>query len=179
MATGPDLRIGHAEREAAAASLREHYAQGRLTLEEFNERLDATFKAVTQRELNRITADLPHATPHSTALPVTTVPGGGRDRAGQDWSQAHHHHRLGIFPLTIAALCSWLLFLLVLFDLHLRAFPWPGKLAIFLAIFGVIRGVLRRLFGLAGRGRVPGRGGRGPGGRGRGGRYSGGPWSGI
>ncbi|HUA30142.1 MAG TPA: DUF1707 domain-containing protein, partial [Streptosporangiaceae bacterium] len=41
MATGPDLRIGDAEREAAAASLREHYAQGRLTLEEFNERLDA------------------------------------------------------------------------------------------------------------------------------------------
>jgi Domain of unknown function (DUF1707) len=174
MATGPDLRIGHAEREAAAASLREHYAQGRLTLEEFNERLDATFKAVTQRELNRITEDLPHAARPSTALPVTTVPGGGR----QDWSQGRHHHRLGIFPLTIAALCSWLLFLLVLFDLHLRAFPWPGKLAIFLAIFGVIRGVLRRLFGLGGRGRVPGRGRPGRPGRGRG-RYPGGPWSGI
>jgi DUF1707 SHOCT-like domain len=175
MATGPDLRIGHAEREAAAASLREHYAQGRLTLEEFNERLDATFKAVTQRELNRITEDLPHAVPLSTAQPVATAPGGGR----QDWSQGHHHPRLGIFPLTIAALCSWLLFLLVLFDLHLRAFPWPGKLAIFLAIFGVIRGVLRRLFGLGGRGRVPGRpGSPGRPRRGRG-RYSGGPWSGI
>ena len=174
MATGPDLRIGHAEREAAAASLREHYAQGRLTLEEFNERLDATFKAVTQRELNRITEDLPQAVPrHSAALPVTNVPGGG-DRARQDWSQGHHHPRLGIFPLTIAALCSWLLFLMVFFELHLRAFPWPGKLAIFLAIFAVIRGVLRRLFGFGRRGRVGGRGGCG-----RGGRYSGGPWSGI
>jgi Domain of unknown function (DUF1707) len=168
MATGPDLRIGHAEREAAAASLREHYAQGRLTLEEFNERLDATFKAVTQRELNRITEDLPHAAPRSTAQPVATIPGDGRERARQDWSQGHHHPRLGIFPVIIAALGTWLL----IFDLHLRAFPWPGKLAIFLAIFAVVRGVLRRLLGLGlgRRGRVPGRAGRG----GRGG-----PWSGI
>ena len=110
MATGPELRIGHAEREAAAASLREHYAQGRLTLEEFNERLDATFKAVTQGQLNQITEDLPHAVPPSAALPVTTVPGGGRDRARQDWSQGHRHHpRLGIFPVVIAALGTWML----------------------------------------------------------------------
>ena len=167
MATGPDLRIGHAEREAAAASLREHYAQGRLTLEEFNERLDATFKAVTQSQLNRITEDLPHAAAHpapSAPLPVTTVPGGGRERARQEWSQGHHHPRLGLFPLVIAAIGTWLLF----FDLHLRAFPWPGKLAIFLAIFGIIRGVLRRVFGMR-RGRARGYGGRG----------RRGPWSGI
>jgi hypothetical protein len=170
MATGPDLRIGHAEREAAAASLREHYAQGRLTLEEFNERIDATFKAVTQSQLNRITEDLPQAAAHPAPLPVTTVPGGGRDRARQDWSQGHHHHpRLGFYPLIIAALGTWLLF----FELHLRAFPWPGKLAIFLAIFGIIRGVLRRVFGMR-RGSV-----RGPGGPRRGGRGRGGPWSGI
>jgi hypothetical protein len=170
MATGPDLRIGHAEREAAAASLREHYAQGRLTLEEFNERLDATFKAVTQSELDRITEDLPHAAAHPSPLPVTTVPGGGRDRARQDWSQGHHHRpRLGFYPLIIAALGTWLLF----FELNLRTFPFPGKLAIFLAIFGLIRGVLRRIFGMR-RGPVRGHGGpRGP----RGGRR--GPWSGI
>jgi Domain of unknown function (DUF1707) len=172
MATGPDLRIGHAEREAAAASLREHYAQGRLTLEEFNERIDAAFKAVTQSQLNRVTEDLPHAAAHPAPLPVTTVPGGGRDRARQDGSQGHHHHpRLGVFPLIIAALGTWVM----LFELHLRAFPWPGKLAIFLAIFGIIRGLLRRVFGMR-RGPV-----RGPGGPRRGGRSRsrGGPWSGI
>jgi len=164
MATGPDLRIGHAEREAAAASLREHYAQGRLTLEEFNERLDATFKAVTQSQLDRITEDLPRAAAHPSPLPVTTIPGGG-DRARQDWSQGHHHRpRLGFYPLIIAALGTWLLF----FELNLRTFPFPGKLAIFLAIFGIIRGVLRRIFGLR-RGPVGPRRGRG----------RGGPWSGI
>jgi Domain of unknown function (DUF1707) len=174
MATGPDLRIGHAEREAAAASLREHYAQGRLTLEEFNERLDAAFKATTQSQLNRVTQDLPRATVPSAALPVTTVPGGGRDRARQEWSTGGRP-RFALFPLVIAAIGTWFLIL----DLHLRAFPWPGKLAIFLAIFAVIRGVLRRVFGGIGRrGRVRGHGGCGRG-RTRGGRYSGGPWSGI
>jgi hypothetical protein len=171
MATGPDLRIGDAERETTATSLREHYAQGRLTLEEFNQRLDAVFKATTQRQLNAISHDLPHATAPSAPLPVTTVPGGGRERARQGYGPRGHAPRFGIFPLIIAAIGTWL----VLFDLHLRAFPWPGKLAIFMAIFAVIRGVLRRVFGI-GRGRVGPRGGRG---RSRRGRYSGGPWSGI
>jgi hypothetical protein len=169
MATGPDLRIGDAEREAAAASLREHYAQGRLTLDEFNERLDAVFKATTQSQLGLITRDLPHATTPSAPLPVTTVHGGGRERARQEWSRGRRP-RLGPFPLIIAALGTWL----VLFDLHLRAFPWPGKLAIFLAIFAFIRGVLRHVFGNGRRGRV-----RGGGGRGRGGRSSRSPWDGL
>jgi Domain of unknown function (DUF1707) len=175
MATGPDLRIGDAERESVAASLREHYAQGRLTLEEFNQRLDATFKATTQRQLNAISHDLPHATAPTAQLPVTTIPAGGRERAKQGSGPHGYGSRFAIFPLIIAALGTWL----VLFDLHLRAFPWPGKLAIFVAIFAVIRGVLRRLFGI-GRGRVGPRGPRGPGGpRRRRGRYSSGPWSGI
>ena len=73
MATGPDLRIGDAEREAAATGLREHYAQGRLTLEEFNQRLDAVFKSTTQRQLSQITQDLPHATAPSAPLPVASL----------------------------------------------------------------------------------------------------------
>jgi hypothetical protein len=171
MATGPDLRIGHAEREAAAASLREHYAQGRLTLEEFNERIDAVFKATTQRQLNLITQDLPHATAPSAPLPVTTIPGGDRERTRQEHGPRGARARLGMFPVIIAALGTWLLIL----ELHLRAFPWPGKVAIFLAIFAAIRGVLRRLFGF-GRGRVKA---RRHGGCGRGGRYSGGSWGGL
>ncbi|HEY2552204.1 MAG TPA: DUF1707 domain-containing protein, partial [Streptosporangiaceae bacterium] len=59
MATGPDLRAGDADRDAAAATLREHYAQGRLNLEEFNQRLDAAFAATTHRQLSQLTRDLP------------------------------------------------------------------------------------------------------------------------
>lgn len=61
MATGSGLRIGDADREAAAAGLREHYATGRLTLDEFQERLDAVFAAKTDSDLARISSDLPHA----------------------------------------------------------------------------------------------------------------------
>jgi len=53
------LRIGDAERDAAAADLGEHYAAGRLTIDELNERLDAVFSSKTFGQLTRIMADLP------------------------------------------------------------------------------------------------------------------------
>jgi hypothetical protein len=57
---GPQaLRIGDAERDAAAADLGEHYAAGRLTLDELNERLDAIFAAKTFGQLSKVMADLP------------------------------------------------------------------------------------------------------------------------
>ncbi|MEP7024868.1 MAG: DUF1707 domain-containing protein, partial [Actinomycetota bacterium] len=55
-----DLRVGDVERDAAAERLRESYAQGRLTMEEFNDRLSAALAATTQRELSQLTMDLPH-----------------------------------------------------------------------------------------------------------------------
>ena len=53
------LRIGDAERDAAAADLGEHYAAGRLTLDELNERLDAVFTSKTFGQLTNVMADLP------------------------------------------------------------------------------------------------------------------------
>jgi hypothetical protein len=60
MAPGPDLRVGDADREAAAAALGEHFAQGRLTLDELIARLDAAFTATRQSEIAQTTRDLPH-----------------------------------------------------------------------------------------------------------------------
>ncbi|MGV9329992.1 DUF1707 SHOCT-like domain-containing protein [Streptosporangium sandarakinum] len=59
MTSHDDLRIGDAERDAAVSALREHYARGRLTLEEFGERVDLVLAARTGRELARVGADLP------------------------------------------------------------------------------------------------------------------------
>ncbi len=59
-ATGSDLRVGDAEREATVVALGEHFAQGRLTLDELDARLDAAFTATTQSQISRITWDLPH-----------------------------------------------------------------------------------------------------------------------
>ena len=56
----PDLRIGDADREATVAALGEHFARGRLTLEELTARLDVALTATRQSEIAQTTRDLPH-----------------------------------------------------------------------------------------------------------------------
>jgi Domain of unknown function (DUF1707) len=53
------MRVSDAEREAAAAELREHFASGRLTQDEMDERLTAVFAAKTRADLNAVFTDLP------------------------------------------------------------------------------------------------------------------------
>jgi hypothetical protein len=55
------MRVSDAEREAAVTELREHYAAGRLTLEELNERVDKALAAKTRADLNALMTDLPSA----------------------------------------------------------------------------------------------------------------------
>ena len=54
-----DLRVGDAERAAAAERLSAHAAAGRLSLEELEERLAAANAAVRGRDLAALEADLP------------------------------------------------------------------------------------------------------------------------
>jgi len=140
VATGPDLRIGDADREAAAASLREHYALGRLTLQEFNHRLDAVFAASTQRQLKVLTGDLPDLAAPSAPLPLTAA-GARRERARQQ-SRPGFRARLGVVPVIIATLAAWLL----ISGLQWRMFPWPGRLAVFLLVFAAVRWLMRRVW---------------------------------
>ncbi|MFD0471913.1 DUF1707 domain-containing protein [Nonomuraea thailandensis] len=67
-----DLRIGDAEREQTMAALREHFAQGRLTHEELDERLDRSLAAKTARDLAQVTADLPGQEPPTASPPRRT-----------------------------------------------------------------------------------------------------------
>ena len=55
----PHVRVGDADRDAAAAALGEHFAHGRLTRDELNARLDAPLTARTHGELSDATRDLP------------------------------------------------------------------------------------------------------------------------
>ena len=80
MATGYNVRVGDADREAVTAQLREHYADGRLTLEELNERLDQTFAARTKADLNTVMRDLPQA-----VRPTADMPYGGTAWQGPAW----------------------------------------------------------------------------------------------
>jgi DNA-binding MarR family transcriptional regulator len=61
-APAPYARAGDADRDAAAAALGEHFAQGRLTLDELDARLDATLTATTHGELSQAARDLPDLT---------------------------------------------------------------------------------------------------------------------
>ena len=54
----PTLRVGDADREAAAAELCEHFAQGRLSLEELHTRLNAALTATTYGDLAEAVRDL-------------------------------------------------------------------------------------------------------------------------
>src|SRR5690242_10022359 len=55
----PDMRAGDADRERLVEQLREHHAAGRLTLEEFDERMTKAYEAKTYGELRTLTRDLP------------------------------------------------------------------------------------------------------------------------
>ena len=55
----PEVRVGDADREAAIVKLRSHCADGRLTLDEFSDRVTLAYEARTTADLERLMADLP------------------------------------------------------------------------------------------------------------------------
>lgn len=72
----PDSRASDADRDDVADQLRRAVADGRLALEELDERLAVTFTAKTHRELATVTADLPDATaPAAAPLSLVTKSG--------------------------------------------------------------------------------------------------------
>jgi hypothetical protein len=65
-------RIGDAERDRAAELLREHMAQGRLSAEEFDERIGAALSAKVASDLDPLFSDLPGPRPGQG---LATTPG--------------------------------------------------------------------------------------------------------
>lgn len=69
-----DLRVSHAEREDVAAELAHHYAAGRLTVEEYEERVTAALAARTGRDFEPLLADLPEDRATAGAEPAPAAP---------------------------------------------------------------------------------------------------------
>jgi hypothetical protein len=69
-----EVRASDVEREEAVARLREAAAEGRVTLEEFTERIDGAYGARTRGELDVLVHDLPEASAASPALPARRTP---------------------------------------------------------------------------------------------------------
>jgi Flp pilus assembly protein TadB len=138
---GPEyLRIGDAERDQMTTALHEHFAQGRLTSEELEERLDATLSAKTVGELRAVSRDLPD----SQVMPTADAAAVRRFRP-----------RVGLLLLFVAAMVA----------LTSLAGPWWAPLVVLRVLFTV---ALIRMFvgfrrgrrfhrhhGMYGRGPVP------------------------
>ena len=95
-----NLRVSEADREEASARLAEHYSTGRLTDDDYYERLDAVWSAKVRADVEMLFTDLPKSAPQ----PPQTVrrPRRGRPRA---------------FPLVAC-------FLLVAIGLVVMGVPW-------------------------------------------------------
>ena len=59
----PGLRASDADRQRVVAALERHTSAGRLTLDEFSDRVGAVFAAATLGELALVTRDLPAEMP--------------------------------------------------------------------------------------------------------------------
>jgi hypothetical protein len=77
-------RASDSEREAVVARLRHAAGEGRLTVDELDERIDAAYSATTRAELEPLTADLPD-TPMPTATTVAPTEGGPPARASSSF----------------------------------------------------------------------------------------------
>jgi hypothetical protein len=159
MATGYNVRVGDADREAVAAQLREHYADGRLTLDELNERLDQAFAARTRADLNVVLRDLPHAVRPAAGVPYGTIQptgtGWDQNQGNAGWSRRPFAALVPLIGLVWAFIILGSVFMFG----GLGGGPRPIAIALFIAALAL----LRRLFGM---GRRRGYGGpRGPRGR--------------
>lgn len=93
--TARDLRIGDAERDAAATELGEHFAQGRLDSEEYAGRLDTVMGARTAGDLVPAFVDLPRVGGMTLGLQ-----GDGAGTSARRTGRMPQLPRLGV-PLTL------------------------------------------------------------------------------
>ena len=70
MATDDPIRASDADREVVVDTLREAFTAGRLTLDEFDERMTAAYAARTWGDLRQLTTDLPSQPLLGTDVPV-------------------------------------------------------------------------------------------------------------
>ncbi|MEZ5153716.1 DUF1707 domain-containing protein [Rhodococcus zopfii] len=111
MSDTPEVRIGTAEREQALQRLGEHFAAGRLTLAEFEERSGKASAATIRSDLEVLFTDLPATAENVPAPAAETAPAkrGLPDR----WRDVV----VGVTPAVALVLFfvfdSWLWFLLI------------------------------------------------------------------
>jgi len=174
MTAGFEMRVSDAERDAAAAELREHFASGRLTQDELNERLDQAFAAKTRGDLNALFTDLPSSGPSwsdatgqgNRAFGASGPFGPGPFGGGQRDSGSYGPRSGRPLGAVLAPIFLLLPLLVVLSFLGIFGIGTGRPLGIVLifAALALLRRLLLIIFGRRGFGFASGRG-RGPRGR--------------
>jgi hypothetical protein len=110
MAADPRIRASDEDRDRTVSLLREHHAAGRLTAEEFNERIDKAYEAKTMGELDGLMADLPaidlYRLPDASLQRYRGPRPGGTSLTQATGGLAREHGRFS--PAWAAAWGSWL-----------------------------------------------------------------------
>jgi uncharacterized membrane protein YccC len=121
MTDGPELRASDEQRERAAAEIRHHFAEGRLSADELGERLDAVYRARTEGELQALRADLP-------ALPAT------REQARTEIAQRRSRLRRELLQQTGGGLVIFLVCVAIWAISGASGGFWPGWVALIVLI---------------------------------------------
>ena len=87
----PRIRASDADRDRAAALLREHHAAGRLTVGEFHDRLEKAMDAGTLGEIDELMADLP-------AIDLYELPDAALRRQGRQRRESQGDRRQSLVP---------------------------------------------------------------------------------
>jgi hypothetical protein len=119
------LRAADADRAAVAEVLGTHMAAGRLTLDEYDERLTRAYAARTFGELEELTADLPQHLPEPArdVAPATRADAGtatwsphwGGHWGGEDWQAWAKTSAIVLSIWALTCLLNWQLI-----------YFWPG-----------------------------------------------------
>jgi len=163
VAAGYEMRVSDAEREAAAAELREHFASGRLNQDELDERLASVFAAKTRGDLNALFTDLP-SSGHGWA--TAGAPGGGRTfgpgssgpeapgwgpwtRPGAADANAGWRGSAGrgIGRFVFASIMIWVLFIVGILGVFGIGAGRPLGIVLLIAAFALLRRVIFMIFG--------------------------------
>lgn len=135
MAASPDMRASDGDRDRTAAALREHVAEGRLTVDEFNERLEQVYTSRTYGELATLTSDLPE-------IDLNRLPAVSKESKPAPEQQPGQVNPW--VPWAIASGINWVIWLIVSITSGDVIYPWPlwvmgpwGVVLLVRTIFGV------------------------------------------
>ncbi|MGA5756624.1 DUF1707 SHOCT-like domain-containing protein [Nonomuraea bangladeshensis] len=134
MANSPEMRASDGDRDRVAAVLREHTAQGRITMDEFNERLEQLYKSKTYGELARLTADLPEVDLRNRPKVSKEI---------EKKRDAHAGIKAAWGAWAMASGINWVIWLIVSSTSDGDVYPWPlwvmgpwGMILLISTIFG-------------------------------------------